>query len=293
MSAPSTLAATLIEPGRYELREYPVPEPASGCLLIRMQVSGICGTDKHTYQGFTGQYGGDGRPRQVPFQGEVVGILNSELQPRDVIVNAAGSLPGDLHKLWRTRDPKGYHMEYGYSCMGYEIAGGLGVKMADPTREVYVLVGDGSYLMMAQEIVTAMQESIKLNILVLDNHGFSSIGGPSRACGSGGFGTEYRYRNNGKQIAIDFVANAASLGAHAVRATTHDELKSAIRGFRNQKTTSVVVVETDFNDRVPGYESWWDVAIAEVSTSPSVQEAYRNYVQAKQRERQFWPPQAD
>lgn len=141
----------------------------------------------------------------------MVGILNSELQPRDVIVNAAGSLPGDLHKLWRTRDPKGYHMEYGYSCMGYEIAGGLGVKMADPSREVYVLVGDGSYLMLAQEIVTAVQESIKLNILVLDNHGFSSIGGLSRACGSGGFGTEYRYRNNGKQIPVDFVANAASL----------------------------------------------------------------------------------
>ena len=222
-------------------------------------------------------------------QGEVVGILNSELQPRDVIVNAAGSLPGDLHKLWRTRDPKGYHMEYGYSCMGYEIAGGLGVKMADPSREVYVLVGDGSYLMMAQEIVTAVQESIKLNILVLDNHGFSSIGGLSRACGSGGFGTEYRYRNNGKQIPVDFVGNAASLGARAVRATSHDELKSAIRTFREQKTTSVVVVETDLNDRVPGYESWWDVAIAEVSTSSSVQEAYRNYEQAKQRERQFWP----
>jgi 3D-(3,5/4)-trihydroxycyclohexane-1,2-dione acylhydrolase (decyclizing) len=226
-------------------------------------------------------------------QGEVVGILNSELQPRDVIVNAAGSLPGDLHKLWRTRDPKGYHMEYGYSCMGYEIAGGLGVKMADPSREVYVLVGDGSYLMMAQEIVTAVQESIKLNILVLDNHGFSSIGGLSRACGSGGFGTEYRYRNNGKQIPVDFVANAASLGARAVRATSHDELKSAIRAFREQKTTSVVVVETDLNDRVPGYESWWDVAIAEVSTSLSVQEAYRNYEQAKQRERQFWPSQTE
>jgi 3D-(3,5/4)-trihydroxycyclohexane-1,2-dione acylhydrolase (decyclizing) len=222
-------------------------------------------------------------------QGEVIGILNSELQSRDVIVNAAGSAPGDLHKLWRTRDPKGYHMEYGYSCMGYEIAGGLGVKMADPSREVYVLVGDGSYLMMAQEIVTAMQESIKLNILVLDNHGFSSIGGLSRACGSCGFGTEYRFRSNGKPIALDFVANAASLGAHAVRATTHEELKDAIRAFRDQKTTSVVVVETDFNDRVPGYESWWDVAIAEVSTSPSVQEARRNYEQAKQRERQFWP----
>ena len=226
-------------------------------------------------------------------QGEVVGILNSELQPRDVIVNAAGSLPGDLHKLWRTRDPKGYHMEYGYSCMGYEIAGALGVKMADPSREVYVLVGDGSYLMMSQEIVTAMQEGIKINILVLDNHGFSSIGGLSRACGSGGFGTEYRYRNDGKQIPVDFVANAASLGAHAVRATSHEDLKTAIRGFRDQRATSVVVVETDYNDRVPGYESWWDVAIAEVSTVPAVNEAHRNYQQAKQRERQFWPRGAD
>ncbi|HEU5336734.1 MAG TPA: 3D-(3,5/4)-trihydroxycyclohexane-1,2-dione acylhydrolase (decyclizing), partial [Terriglobales bacterium] len=124
-------------------------------------------------------------------QGEVVGVLNRVLGPRDVIVNAAGSLPGDLHKLWRSRDPKAYHMEYGYSCMGYEIAGGLGVKMAAPDREVYVLVGDGSYLMMAHEIVTAVQEHLKLNIVVLDNHGFSSIGGLSRACGSGGFGTEY------------------------------------------------------------------------------------------------------
>jgi len=222
-------------------------------------------------------------------QAEVIAILNSELQPRDVIVNAAGSLPGDLHKLWRTREPKSYHMEYGYSCMGYEIAGGLGVKMADPSREVYVLVGDGSYLMMAQEIVTAMQESIKLNIVVLDNHGFSSIGGLSRTCGSSGFGTEYRYRNNGEQIAVDFVANAASLGAHATRATTHDDLKSAIREFRDRKTTSVVVVETDFNDRVGSYDSWWDVAIAEVSTSVSVKDAYRNYEKARQNERRFWP----
>src|SRR5271168_4756379 len=157
-------------------------------------------------------------------QGEVVGLLNETLGPRDVIVNAAGSLPGDLHKLWRTRDPKGYHMEYGYSCMGYEIAGGLGVKMADPSREVYVLIGDGSYLMMAQEIVTALQEHIKINIVLLDNHGFSSIGGLSRACGSEGFGTEYRYRNGkqaGEPIAVDFAANAASLGAYTVRATTH------------------------------------------------------------------------
>jgi len=225
-------------------------------------------------------------------QGEVIGLLNSLLGPRDVIVCAAGSLPGDLHKLWRTRDPKGYHLEYGYSCMGYEIAGGLGVKMADPGREVYVLVGDGSYLMMAQEIVTSLQENIKLNIVVLDNHGFSSIGGLSRACGSDGFGTEYRYRDGGLTgaiIPLDFVANAASLGANAIGANTLDELADAIRKCQKQSRTSVIVVETDYHDRVPGYNSWWDVPIAEVSEVNSVEQAYSNYEKAKQRERYFYP----
>jgi 3D-(3,5/4)-trihydroxycyclohexane-1,2-dione acylhydrolase (decyclizing) len=225
-------------------------------------------------------------------QGEVIGLLNSTLAPRDVIVCAAGSLPGDLHKLWRTRDPKGYHLEYGYSCMGYEIAGGLGVKMADPSREVYVLVGDGSYLMMAQEIVTALQEHIKINIVLLDNHGFSSIGGLSRAIGSGGFGTEYRYRDRGltgASIPVDFAANAASLGACATRARTYKELADAVQAARKQTRTSVVVVETDYHDRVPGYDSWWDVPIAEVSELQPVQEASRNYEEAKQRERFFWP----
>jgi 3D-(3,5/4)-trihydroxycyclohexane-1,2-dione acylhydrolase (decyclizing) len=225
-------------------------------------------------------------------QGEVIGLLNSTLGPRDVIVCAAGSLPGDLHKLWRTRDPKSYHLEYGYSCMGYEIAGGLGVKMADPSREVYVLVGDGSYLMMAQEIVTSLQENIKLNIVVLDNHGFSSIGGLSRACGSAGFGTRYQYRDQGKEgavIPIDFVVNAASLGAHALRARTREELADAVAGLKKQTRTSVVVVETDYFDSVPGYQSWWDVPIAEVSESESVQEARRAHVEARKRERYFWP----
>src|SRR6202040_3072769 len=197
-------------------------------------------------------------------QGEVIGLLNSTLGEKDVIVCAAGSLPGDLHKLWRTRDPKAYNMEYGYSCMGYEIAGGLGVKMADPSREVYVLIGDGSYLMMAQEIVTSIQENIKLNIVLFDNHGFSSIGGLSRACGSGGFGTEYRYREEGLTgpvIATDFAANAASLGAYTVAARTHDQLAGALADARKQARTSVVVVETDYNDRVGGYNSWWDVPI--------------------------------
>jgi 3D-(3,5/4)-trihydroxycyclohexane-1,2-dione acylhydrolase (decyclizing) len=228
-------------------------------------------------------------------QGEVIGLLNSLLSPKDVIVCAAGSLPGDLHKLWRTRDPKGYHLEYGYSCMGYEIAGGLGVKMADPTREVYVLVGDGSYLMLAQEIVTAVQEHLKINIVVLDNHGFSSIGGLSRACGSGGFGTEYRYRDDGRQgqtIPVDFVANAASLGAYAVRATTRDQLAEAVQKMRSHDGPSVVVVETEYSDRLPGYESWWDVPVAEVSNSESVQSARLNYEEARRRERYLWPRSA-
>jgi 3D-(3,5/4)-trihydroxycyclohexane-1,2-dione acylhydrolase (decyclizing) len=223
-------------------------------------------------------------------QGEVVGLLNSKLAARDVIVCAAGSLPGDLHKLWRTRDPKNYHMEYGYSCMGYEIAGGLGVKMADPSREVYVLVGDGSYLMMAQEIVTSLQENVKLNIVIFDNHGFGSIGGLSRACGSGGFGTKYRYRDSeGGNILVDFVANAASLGAHAVRARSYEELSEALSDLVSQKRTSVVVVETDYYDGVGGYESWWDVPIAEVSEMEAVDQARQKYVEGKKKERYFWP----
>jgi 3D-(3,5/4)-trihydroxycyclohexane-1,2-dione acylhydrolase (decyclizing) len=162
-------------------------------------------------------------------QGEIIGVVNSISGEKDVVVGAAGSLPGDLHKLWRTRDPKGYHLEYGYSCMGYEIAGGLGIKMAAPEREVYVMVGDGSYLMMAQEITTSIQEGYKLNIILLDNHGYSSIGGLSRGCGNQGMGTEYLYREDGgkrgKTIDLDFAANAESLGALAYRARTRDELE--------------------------------------------------------------------
>ncbi|HEX8882506.1 MAG TPA: 3D-(3,5/4)-trihydroxycyclohexane-1,2-dione acylhydrolase (decyclizing) [Candidatus Acidoferrum sp.] len=225
-------------------------------------------------------------------QSEVIGTVNSVTEPRDVLVCAAGSLPGDLHKLWRSRDPKGYHMEYGYSCMGYEIAGGLGVKMAAPDREVYVLVGDGSYLMMAQEIHTAIQEGLKLNIVLLDNHGFASIGGLSEACGGGGFGTEYRYRNNGSlsgaTVPVDFVANAASLGTLAVRARSLDELKQALLASKSSERTTVTVVEVDREPRVPGYESWWDVPVAEVSESESVRAARRAYEAAVKRERHFF-----
>jgi 3D-(3,5/4)-trihydroxycyclohexane-1,2-dione acylhydrolase (decyclizing) len=224
-------------------------------------------------------------------QGEVIGIVNRVSQPRDVVVNAAGSMPGDLHKLWRTRDPKGYHMEYGYSCMGYEIAGGLGVKMAAPEREVYVMVGDGSYLMLAQEIVTSIQEGIKLNIVVLDNHGFSSINGLSKSMGSCGFGTSYRMRKDGQlageTIPVDFAANAASMGAIAVRVRTREELAEALQSARSNPRTTVIVVEVDGQQRVPGYESWWDVPVAEVSEMESVRAAYDSYIEARKRERYF------
>lgn len=224
-------------------------------------------------------------------QGEVIGIVNNFTEPSDIMVCAAGSLPGDLHKLWRTRQPGGYHMEYGYSCMGYEIAGGLGVKMAHPDREVYVLVGDGSYLMMAQEIVTSVQEGYKLNIVLLDNHGFSSIGGLSHGCGNEGMGTEYRFRRNGKYdgdiLPVDFEANAASLGAWTIRARTGAELKAALASARKQSRTSVVVIETAYDQRVPGYESWWDVPIAEVSESAAVTNARQKYEDARKKERFF------
>ena len=224
-------------------------------------------------------------------QAEVIGVVNEISGPRDVLVCAAGSLPGDLHKMWRARDPKGYHLEYGYSCMGYEISGGLGVKMAAPDREVYVMVGDGSYLMMAQEIATALQEGYKLTIVVLDNHGFSSIGGLSRACGNRGMGTEYRYRRNGKLegdlIPVDYAANARSLGAEAVRTSTRDEFKQALLAASKSQKTSIVVIETAYDQRVPGYESWWDVPIAEVSEVESVRAARSKYEEAVRKERLF------
>ncbi len=225
-------------------------------------------------------------------QGEVIGAVNNFTQPSDIVVCAAGSLPGDLHKLWRTRQPGSYHMEYGNSCMGYEIAGGLGTKMADPSREVYVLIGDGSYLMMAHEIVTSLQEGYKLNIVLLDNHGFSSIGGLSRACGNDGMGTNYRYRRgdryDGDILPVDFVANAASLGAWTARATTVQELNMALASGRKQNRTAVVVIETSYDQRVPGYESWWDVPIAEVSKRDAVKAARRNYEEAQRKERLFF-----
>ncbi|MEN6532493.1 MAG: thiamine pyrophosphate-dependent enzyme, partial [Bryobacteraceae bacterium] len=198
--------------------------------------------------------------------------------------------PGDLHKLWRTRQPGSYHLEYGYSCMGYEIAGGLGVKMADPSREVYVMVGDGSFLMMSSEIATSVQEHYKLNIIVLDNHGFSSIGGLSQSIGSGGFGTDYKCRTesgrlDGEYVPIDFAAICRGLGANAARVRTHEEFERAVEAMKNETRTTAVVVETDKVARVPGYESWWDVPISEVSEIETIRSARAKYESAVKKER--------
>jgi 3D-(3,5/4)-trihydroxycyclohexane-1,2-dione acylhydrolase (decyclizing) len=226
-------------------------------------------------------------------QAEVVGILNAFTSPRDVIVNAAGSLPGDLHKLWRARDPKQYHMEYGYSCMGYEIAAGLGVKMASPDRGVYVLVGDGSYLMMAQEIATSIQEGVRLTVVIFDNQGFASIGGLSRAVGSSGFLTRYRHRDShtglldGELVNVDFAANAESLGARAIRACTPAAIQAALETARGADRTTAIVIPVDIEQRVGGYESWWDVPIAEVSTLEDVRKAREAYDRARKAERHF------
>ncbi len=216
-------------------------------------------------------------------QGEVIGAVNHFSRPQDVVLCAAGSLPGDLHKLWRTRDARGYHIEYGYSCMGYEIAGGMGVKLADPERQVYVMCGDGSYLMMNSEIVTMVQEGIHIIIVLLDNHGFASIGGLSNAVGSDGFGTKYRYRTesghlDGATLPIDFAQNCASLGAAVFKAKDLNSLKAALRAASEVRgRPACVVVETDRHERVPIYESWWDVPTAEVSESDSVRAARAQY----------------
>jgi 3D-(3,5/4)-trihydroxycyclohexane-1,2-dione acylhydrolase (decyclizing) len=226
-----------------------------------------------------------------PAQSEVIGALWEASGPRDVMLSAAGSHPGDLHKLWRTRTPNGYHMEYGYSCMGYEIPGAIGAKLADPSREVYVFLGDGTYQMMSSEIVTSVQEGVKIIIVLVDNHGFASIGALSRSLGMSGFGTSYRFRSpasgqlNGDPITVDFAANARSLGAHALKAATLKEFKEALRKAKTLDRTTVIVVETDPAVSVPGYESWWDVVAAEVSEMESVRAARVNYEKARKRER--------
>jgi 3D-(3,5/4)-trihydroxycyclohexane-1,2-dione acylhydrolase (decyclizing) len=235
----------------------------------------------------------------LPAQSEVIGAVNDAASmSKSVVVCAAGAMPGDLHKLWRTWDPKGYHVEYGFSCMGYEIAGGMGVKMAAPEREVFVLVGDGSYLMLPGELVTAVQLGVKLTVVIVDNHGFNSIGALSRSLGLDGFGTQYRFARDGvpvldgdtdppPHLPLDLAANAASLGAVAIRARTIAELREALERARGEKVTTAIVVEVDRYEGVPGYESWWDVPVPEVSARSEVEAVRAGYEQSRRDERRF------
>ncbi|MBT6004137.1 MAG: 3D-(3,5/4)-trihydroxycyclohexane-1,2-dione acylhydrolase (decyclizing), partial [Prolixibacteraceae bacterium] len=232
---------------------------------------------------------------EIPSQAEVIGAVNEFIDARDVVLNASGSAPGDLHKLWRTRDSKGFHLEYGYSCMGYEISGGLGAKMACPDREIYVILGDGGYLMMPSEIITSLQEGYKLTIVLIDNNGFASIGGLSKSIGSEGFGTKYLYRDkesgilDGDTLPVDLAKNAESLGAKVLKTTDIASFNEALKNAKKEERTTVVYIETVPERKMAGYgHAWWDVPIAEVSKSEAVQKARENYVEQKKNQRYFF-----
>jgi 3D-(3,5/4)-trihydroxycyclohexane-1,2-dione acylhydrolase (decyclizing) len=243
----------------------------------------------------------------LPSQAQVIGAINDAAGETGVVVCAAGSAPGDLHKLWRARDPagKGYHVEYGYSCMGYEIPGGIGVKLAAPEREVFVLVGDGSYLMSPGELVTAVAERIAIVIVLVDNHGYASIGALSRSVGSAGFGTHYRFAANGSLpvdepagdepalpagsdvLPVDLAANAESLGARVIRTRTIAELRTALADAVGGRGPTVVCIETDRYAGVPSYDGWWDVPVAQTSTQDTVRAARAEYERNVTAQRQF------
>ncbi|MGK5693078.1 3D-(3,5/4)-trihydroxycyclohexane-1,2-dione acylhydrolase (decyclizing) [Streptomyces sp. URMC 128] len=233
-------------------------------------------------------------PDTRPTQPQVLGVLDALVDESDILINAAGSLPGDLHKLWRTRSRDQYHLEYGYSCMGYEIPAAIGVKMAAPDRPVWALVGDGTYLMMPTEIVTAVQEGVAIKVLIIQNHGYASIGGLSESVGGERFGTAYRFPSEdgtytGPPLPVDLAANAASLGMRVLRAKTVRDLGAALAEARAADTPTCVYVETQTADTVSGAppaQAWWDVPVAETATRPSAvkaRELYERHVSTRRR----------
>jgi 3D-(3,5/4)-trihydroxycyclohexane-1,2-dione acylhydrolase (decyclizing) len=236
------------------------------------------------------------RHNNLMSQGEIIGAVNNFANDNDVVLCAAGSLPGDLHKLWRTKSNKSFHLEYGFSCMGYEIAGGLGAKMADPSREIYVMVGDGSYLMLSQEIVTSIQEDYKLTIVLIDNDGYKSIGSLSRSLGSEGFGTRYLFRNQSTQridgdetisdstLPINLADNARSLGAHVIECSDHKSLTNALKEAKTIDKTTVIYTTCDRYQGVEGY-GWWEVPVAEVSDMKTVDQASKENLKNKKKQR--------
>ncbi|HEY6492515.1 MAG TPA: 3D-(3,5/4)-trihydroxycyclohexane-1,2-dione acylhydrolase (decyclizing) [Trebonia sp.] len=232
----------------------------------------------------------------LPAQSEVIGAVNDAAGDRGVVVCAAGSMPGDLHKLWRSKDQKAYHVEYGYSCMGYEIAGGIGAKLAAPDRDVYVMVGDGSYLMMSSELVTAVQENINITVVLVQNHGFASIGALSETVGAPRFGTWYRYRNpatgrlDGDVLPVDLAANARSLGVRVHEPDGIAGLRDALARARLEDGPSLIQILADPLVPSPSSDAWWDVPVAEVSELPATSDARKAYEAAKVRQRAYLAP---
>jgi 3D-(3,5/4)-trihydroxycyclohexane-1,2-dione acylhydrolase (decyclizing) len=228
-------------------------------------------------------HSGYGETHEFLAQAEVLGAVEAAMEPTDVVVCAAGSLPGDLHGMWRTRERKGYHVEYGYSCMGYEIPGAIGIKLAAPERDVFVTVGDGSYLMMPTELVTAVQEGIKIIVVLLQNHGYASIGALAQSLGVQRFGTKYRYRNaesgrlDGGKLPVDLALNAESMGVTVYRTRTLAELKDALAAAKAGDEPCLVHVDTDLEFESPKGDGWWDVPVAQVSTLDFTQDARIRY----------------
>ncbi|NUR15578.1 MAG: 3D-(3,5/4)-trihydroxycyclohexane-1,2-dione acylhydrolase (decyclizing) [Dermatophilaceae bacterium] len=236
-------------------------------------------------------------------QGQVLGAVNELTDPRDVVLCAAGSMPGDIHKLWRVRDRKAYHVEYGYSCMGYEVPASIGIRLADESRDVFAMVGDGGYLMMPTELVTAVQERVKVVVVLVQNHGFHSIGSLSESLGSQRFGTSYRFRGessgrlDGDFLPVDLAANARSLGAHVIEVHSLDDLHQAIKEAKAWPSDGgpvVIHVETDPLVHAPDSASWWDVPVSAVSDLETTQTAYGEYLDHKATQRPLLaPPSAD
>ena len=226
-------------------------------------------------------------------QTTVIGQINTLIDKDAIIVGAAGSLPGDLQRMWVARKPNTYHMEYGYSCMGYEVAGALGAKLAEPSKEVYAMVGDGSYQMLHSELVTSLQENKKINVLLFDNSGFGCINNLQMGNGMSSFGTEFRYRNqetrklNGAIMKIDFAASAAGYGVKTYRVTSIEQLREALKDAKKQTVSTLIDIKVLPKTMTNGYDSWWHVGVAEVSNSPSVQASYESKVSNLQQARSY------
>lgn len=280
-----------------------VADARRGLEALRAALQGFKGTSpayrkeisklKTEWDNLVGQYRAPQAKKKEMAQAEVIGLTNEAFGGQATVICAAGSLPGDLLKLWRCEDPKAYHLEYGFSCMGYEIPAGLGVKMAEPGREVVVFVGDGTYLMANSEIVTAVAEGLDFTLMLLDNQAFGSIRGLQMSVGSPSFNNELRHRNtktgrtDGPPVPVDFVKHAEAMGAKAWNPKNYGELEKALSEAKKAKGVKVVVVPVSVDDRVPGFESWWDVPVAQVSGQAKVRRARKEYEASLKKQRYF------